>query len=57
MFEESFSVCGTTFDIGKYYVFKKNQLMSLFVFFVSLLIVAQHVSGQPCAHHQELTTA
>ena len=24
---------------------KKNQLMSLFVFFISLLIVAQHVSG------------
>jgi len=24
---------------------KKNQLMSLFVFFISLLIVSQHVSG------------
>jgi hypothetical protein len=24
---------------------KKNQQMSLFVFFISLLIVAQHVSG------------
>jgi len=35
----------------------KTNWMSLFVFFISLLIVAQHVSGQPCAHHQELTTA
>jgi len=36
---------------------RKTNWMSLFVFFISLLIVAQHVSGQPCAHHQELTTA
>ena len=34
---------------------RRTNWMSLFVFFISLLIVAQHVSGQPCAHHQELT--
>jgi len=33
---------------------RKTNYMSLFVFFISLLIVAQHVSGN---HHQELTTA
>ena len=36
---------------------RKTDWMSLFVFFISLVIVAQHVSVQPCAHHQELTTA
>ena len=43
-------------NIWSEWIRKTNQ-MSLFVFFISLLIVAQHVSGQPRAHHQELTTA
>jgi len=32
-------------NANSFSVDKKKQLMSLFVFFISLLIVAQHVSG------------
>ena len=38
-------------------VWIRNQLGFTFVLsFISLLQVAQHVSVQPCAHLQELTT-
>jgi len=42
---------------GKFSVDKKIQLDVTFVFFISLVIVAQHVSGNHVPNHQELTTA